>query len=237
MPQSLKPFEQGKSLTEQLSAERLNLILDAIQRNIVQSGDNIEVQRTPGGTIVRANLGTGGTRRKNKILSSRFDDVSTTVSDGTQQMLYTNDIGVKQLIASGDCIRATYAVHAVANGGNAVEAFVLFGSFGTQVAGLSGSDALVFPHGGEGKIKIDLLIMRTGASTGRALSIASSNYGNPSPGAFIQVPGSSPEFTISNWDDNQSISLWASVGITTDPGIRVRAQMALIEYIGVDVAA
>lgn len=53
-------FTAGEPLLQQLTAARLNAILDAIDRNRVEFGDNITGQRTPGGTIVRTKLGTGG---------------------------------------------------------------------------------------------------------------------------------------------------------------------------------
>lgn len=52
---SFKRFEAGKPLLEQLTAERLNAMLDAISRNRPEFGDNVTGQRTPGGTIIRAN--------------------------------------------------------------------------------------------------------------------------------------------------------------------------------------
>jgi hypothetical protein len=54
-------FRAGEPLLPQLSAERLNAIIDAIGRNRIEFGDNVTGQRTPGGTIVRANAkSTGG---------------------------------------------------------------------------------------------------------------------------------------------------------------------------------
>lgn len=47
-------FVAGKPLLEQLSAQRLNAILDAIDRNRPEFGDNVTGQRTPGGVIIRA---------------------------------------------------------------------------------------------------------------------------------------------------------------------------------------
>lgn len=48
-------FEAGRPLLEQLTADRLNAILDGISRNRPEFGDNITGQRTPGGTILRTN--------------------------------------------------------------------------------------------------------------------------------------------------------------------------------------
>jgi hypothetical protein len=53
-------FKAGEPLLPQLSAERLNAIIDALDRNRVEFGDNVTGQRTPGGTIVRANAKGGG---------------------------------------------------------------------------------------------------------------------------------------------------------------------------------
>jgi hypothetical protein len=57
---SLKPFEAGKPLLPQVTADRMNAILDGVARNRVEFGDNITGQRTPGGTILRANAKSGG---------------------------------------------------------------------------------------------------------------------------------------------------------------------------------
>lgn len=51
---NFKPFEAGKPLLPQLTAERLNGLVDAINRNRPEFGDNITGQRTPAGVILRA---------------------------------------------------------------------------------------------------------------------------------------------------------------------------------------
>jgi hypothetical protein len=56
-------FRAGEPLLPQLTAERLNALVDAMDRNRVEFGDNITGQRTPGGVIIRTNPradGNGG---------------------------------------------------------------------------------------------------------------------------------------------------------------------------------
>lgn len=57
---SFKKFEAGKPLLDQLTAERLNAMLDAIDRNRPKPGDNMTSTATPGGVILRAQPGGEG---------------------------------------------------------------------------------------------------------------------------------------------------------------------------------
>jgi hypothetical protein len=58
----LPRFKSGEPLLSQLSASRLNAMLEAIEANRVLFGVNTTGQRTPAGTIIRANppAGSGG---------------------------------------------------------------------------------------------------------------------------------------------------------------------------------
>lgn len=68
-------FRSGELLLPQLTAERLNALVDAIDRNRVEFGDNITGQRTPGGVIVRSHSqGAGG---------GDIPDISFILSDAT----------------------------------------------------------------------------------------------------------------------------------------------------------
>jgi hypothetical protein len=68
-------FRAGEALLPQLTAERLNAIIDALDRNRVEFGDNVTGQRTPGGTIVRSHAdGASG---------GDVPDISFILSDAT----------------------------------------------------------------------------------------------------------------------------------------------------------
>lgn len=69
MKRTVSRFQSGKPLLEQLSAERLNDILDLIESKGVAFGNNITGTRTPGGTIIRAKSGGA----PGAIVPSAFD--------------------------------------------------------------------------------------------------------------------------------------------------------------------
>ena len=58
------PFVAGKPLLDQLTADRMNAIEDAINRLQVVFGDNVTGFRTPGGVIVRASAEADSTSQK-----------------------------------------------------------------------------------------------------------------------------------------------------------------------------
>jgi hypothetical protein len=57
---NFEPFKANEPILDQLTATRLNAILDGINRNRIEFGDNITGTRTAGGAIVRAKVGAGG---------------------------------------------------------------------------------------------------------------------------------------------------------------------------------
>jgi hypothetical protein len=56
---NLKPFRAGEPLLKQLTAARMNGLIDAINRSNIIFGDNVYGQRTPGGAIVKVRFPTG----------------------------------------------------------------------------------------------------------------------------------------------------------------------------------
>jgi hypothetical protein len=76
----IPPFKAGEPLLKQLTAARLNAMIDAIKRNGVQFGDNITGQRTPGGTIIRAKFNPSGAGEDPDI-TFFLSDASTSEGD------------------------------------------------------------------------------------------------------------------------------------------------------------
>lgn len=77
---NFEPFKANEPILDQLTATRLNAMLDGINRNRVEFGDNITGTRAPGGTIVRAKFNPA-TAENPTDYSFRFMD-ATEVVDG-----------------------------------------------------------------------------------------------------------------------------------------------------------
>ncbi|CAN5463251.1 hypothetical protein BH20VER3_BH20VER3_00980 [soil metagenome] len=73
----LSPFKTGEPLLAQLSAERMNAILDAVDRVTPLSGQNTRVQVTPGGRLIHAQpAGQTGAAAKTPFLVFKTSDNS-----------------------------------------------------------------------------------------------------------------------------------------------------------------
>lgn len=86
-------FQQGQPLLDQLTADRLNAILDAIDRNRPQWGDNMTGQRTPGGVILRAKF--------KPVNSAEDPDISFFLSDASVTEGDPPELSNKVLVNTG----------------------------------------------------------------------------------------------------------------------------------------
>lgn len=73
------PFQAGKNLLDQLTAERLNAMCDAIDRCRPIAGDNMTSQSTPGGVILRGN--SGGSSSQDPDITFFLSDATVTEGD------------------------------------------------------------------------------------------------------------------------------------------------------------
>lgn len=161
------------------------------------------------------------------VIATEFVNASNIGTD-SDKILYNHGIGANRLVNNGDSIRATYGLTMLSGGDQDI--LVRFGN--GDAGDLVIVDAEGFSFSDVAAAKIDVLIMRTSATTFRYnTSILLSSSDDTEQLVICNSGGLVGDGTISGFTNDQFITLWAGafgVGASTN---LITARMALIEYV------